>query len=418
MNLKSEQITSSGLLVIDEDQTLNPTELKDVLRIALGPERCEEREIMGKNVLCYINEDGQLIALLTANITYMGGNGQHPQFLKRIQLKNWYKEFTLYCSNLTPKIDTRFIGVYSYDENIIFADFVKNTYMQKKMNNSAAHIYTNDLYQATVNGHFKKVDKNGNTIFAIRQDVLRMYLNNYPVRTDADDILKLIDNFNHSFVFGKWLLSREAIRDMHTGGFSKWKETEWAGYYLEYRFEKMIKDIGCETIMKYIASSNKHKGELDFDLIFPKANFYGDLKASSSDKKDTPGNDQNNVRDSILKYKRFWYLIYEHDTRKDSTYSIDFEATRARANYIRNVGEWSANKQWDELSYKTRMKHSVMFKSMMVVELNPTNYMYALKDFNQGHQPSGKKRKPKFLIDKDAIKAQSDNFAVYRYTTE
>lgn len=60
------------------------------------------------------------------------------------------------------------------------------------------------------------------------------------------------------------------------------------------------------------------------------------------------------------------------------------------------------------------MKHSVNFKKMTVIELNPVNYKTVLKTFNQGHQPDGKARAPKFNILKNYL--NDDNFVVFRYT--
>ena len=64
-----------------------------------------------------------------------------------------------------------------------------------------------------------------------------------------------------------------------------------------------------------------------------------------------------------------------------------------------------------EISYASRMKHSVRFKRMRIFELNRVNMNEALSAFNQGHQPDGSARKPKFLINKQNI----DHCIVYSY---
>lgn len=66
------------------------------------------------------------------------------------------------------------------------------------------------------------------------------------------------------------------------------------------------------------------------------------------------------------------------------------------------------------ISYASRMKHSVKFKRMRIFELNRVNMNEALSAFNQGHQPDGSARKPKFLINKQNI----DNCIVYSYDTQ
>ena len=65
------------------------------------------------------------------------------------------------------------------------------------------------------------------------------------------------------------------------------------------------------------------------------------------------------------------------------------------------------------MSYHDRMKHSVNFVKMSIVELNRINYGCILTTFNQGHQPDGSKRNPKFNINKKVL--NNDNFVVFRY---
>ena len=171
----------------------------------------------------------------------------------------------------------------------------------------------------------------------------------------------------------------------------------------------LLQNNNLQDKVLYIGSSHKKAGELDFDLWFNSDKFYGDLKASDIEKKEAPGNDQTNFLECINKYDRFWYVIYEHNTIKDSE-DNNYEATRFRTNYIKNQNEWPANKEWDELSYYKRMKNSVQFIRMYIIELNRINYRIALNDFNQGKQPSGDSRKPKFKITKNNI----DNFVIFK----
>ena len=68
----------------------------------------------------------------------------------------------------------------------------------------------------------------------------------------------------------------------------------------------------------------------------------------------------------------------------------------------------------DEMSYSKRMKNSVKFVKMSIIELNRVNFRKALMDFNQGRQADGSARKPKFNINKKVL--ENDNFVVFRYT--
>ena len=65
----------------------------------------------------------------------------------------------------------------------------------------------------------------------------------------------------------------------------------------------------------------------------------------------------------------------------------------------------------EKISYASKMKYSVEFKRMKIFELNRINLNSTLSSFNQGHQPDGASRKPKFLINKSNI----DNFIIFSY---
>jgi hypothetical protein len=414
-NLKSEQIRAD--LSLDEalDDKLSKKEMQNVLISALGKENCHLEQIANKKLLVFNSvERNKKIVLLYASITYLGGNGQHPIYKKRIQLKTWYKEIVHEVQNnhKYDNYDVKFIGVYHYKGNVIFVDFVKESYMKKKMNNSAAHVYINDLYQGIKNGVFKKIDQNNNIIFSMNFNSLNKYLNSSIVEESYQP--KLINDFqrfNESFPFKTWIKSSYAIPEMYFNNFSQWKQGEWPGWYLEYLFDKYIKENNIEFRIKYIALSNKKSDDFDFDLFFEEDDFFGDLKASDIKKTETPGNDQETFAKCINKHEKFWYIIYEHETLKDKDSKSDYEATRFRTKFIKEQNEWDSRKPWDPLSYYSRMKHSVNFKRMMIVELNRINFRNVLSDFNQGKQPSGESRKPKFKLDKGNI----DNFVIFRY---
>lgn len=275
------------------------------------------------------------------------------------------------------------------------------------MNSSAAHVYMNDLYQAMKDGIFKRRDRNKNEIITIKYIKFKDYLDN-KIDKESNDLFNIFKLFNSSDYFGKWISAKNAIPEMHNNHWNKWKEVEWPGWYLEFKMDKFIKEKCLEKKILYVGSSHKKVGDLDFDLWFDDNNFYGDLKASDIKRNEAPGNDKKNFIDCINKYGRFWYIIYEHDTIKDSEHN-NYEATRFRTNYIKNNNEWSSKKKFDELSYYKRMKNSIKFVKMYIIELNRINFRNVLSDFNQGRQSNGDLRKPKFKISKNNI----DNFIVY-----
>jgi len=408
MNIKCEQIRSDFILDINYDEPLRPKELLQIAIKTLGENNCKVILFNNKKVLKYLKPQGTCEILLLSAVTYMGGNGQHPIFKKRSQLKNWYKDIVNSYEN-DSKCNVRFIGVYHYKGNIIFLDYEKDTFMNKKMHNSAVHVYTNDLYQAMKQGIFTRIDKNSNIIHAIKHSEFKNYLNDNAIAYD-NELFRIFKEFNQTFKFGSWITAKEAIVAMHKNNWKNWKQTEWAGWYLEAMFSQFCKENHLENTISYIGDSNKKQGDLDFDLWFEKDHFYGDLKSSDIAKKEAPGNDQKNFVTCINLYDKFWYVIYEHETIKDNI-DNNYEATKFRNNYLLTQGEWPKGKTFNELSYSNRMKRSVQFTKMTIIELNRINYRIVLDDFNQGHQQDGSERKPKFKINKKNI----ENFVVFRY---
>jgi hypothetical protein len=257
-------------------------------------------------------------------------------------------------------------------------------------------------------GVFTKEDYFGNSITTIRKDKFRDYLTNKVPETST--LFDLFRKFNSGFTFGQWLKALDVIKEMHKDEWPQWRQVEWAGWFLEYKFNKFTIDNSVTNQMRYVGSSLKREGDLDFDIRFDEEDFYGDLKASDIAKKETPGNDQENLIECIRQFHKFWYVIYEHETLKDSV-ATGYEATKGRNHYIKSVDP-SYGK--DEMSYHERMKNSVKFVKMTIIELNRINYREALTDFHQGHQPDGKERALKFNINKKVL--ENDNFVVFRYT--
>ena len=411
MNVDSEQITLDKSLVVAQDQPLPDKQLQACLINALGKSKCRILTVPPRKwVLEYI-DGGKVYYLLVRTCTYLGN--PHPIYKKRVQLPLWFNEYTNAVIKSNPNIDVRYIGVYHYGDehhgdNVIFVDFKKDTYLQKKGHNSSAHVYTNDLFQAMTYGVFTKEDYFGNSISAIRRDKFQGYLTNKV--TETNSLFDLFRKFNCGFIFGQWLKALDVIKEMHQNEWHQWRQAEWAGWFLEYKFNKFTIDNRVTNQMRYVGSSMKREGDLDFDIRFDEEDFYGDLKASDITKKETPGNDQENLIECIYQFDKFWYVIYEHETLKDSS-ATGYEATKGRNRYIKSVDP-SYDK--DEMSYHERMKNSVKFIKMSIIELNRVNFREALTDFNQGHQPDGNARKPKFNINKKVL--ENDNFVIFRYT--
>ena len=108
-------------------------------------------------------------------------------------------------------------------------------------------------------------------------------------------------------------------------------------------------------------------------------------------------------------YDKFWYVIYEHDTQKDNE-NNNYADVRKYNAYLRKTDKKFKDK--DDLSYAKKLKTKVKFVKMTILELNRINYSEALTVFNQGHQPDGSARNPKFMIKKKDM----DKYSVFRYT--
>lgn len=396
MNQPSEQLTAEYNIILADDQPLLPKQIRATLLKWIGDDAIE-RVVSGKRVVVVNNT-----ILLTKAITYLGN--PHPKFKKRIQIPHDWMSFTDEVNSIG--FDTKFIGIYHYDGFIVFVDFEKDSYLERKVHNSSAHIYVNDLYQGATQGVFSKIDKNGNRITTISSHKFREYIQG---NVDVNPSINAFERFNEEFIDGNWIEATYAIPKMHKDAWSQWKQTEWAGWFLEYKFSSFIARNNLSHIINYTALSNKgHLPEqFDFDLFFPSDNFYGDLKASDEMSKEAPGNDQGTVIACLNKHGKIWYAIYEHETIKDRDRA--FEATKFRNLYVHNAE--GAKGEPNLMSYHQRMKHSVRFKRMMILEINRINMHTALARFNQGRQQSGAQRNPKFLINKRNI----DNFVVYRY---
>ena len=405
-NRPSEQIRSDFGLEVAHDQVLRSSkQQRAALTYYLGEKKCAIEEVLGRKLFVY-RTNGRKYILLHKAISYLGN--PHPIFKKRIQMPSDWQEFCNEAAVANIDYDIRFVGIYHYQNNVIFVDFQKDTYLQHGLHNSSAHVYTNDLYQAVRNGVFHREDQYGNHIYSVRAKDFSEYL--IGTKIGDNELFELFAKFNNGFSFGQWLYAVDKIKEMHGDSWRHWQQAEWAGWFLEYKFNKFTIENDTLELMKYVGTDNKeHKeGTFDFDIWFGRDQFYGDLKASDITKTSTPGNDQESFVECINKHDRFWYVIYEHETIKDSE-TTNYQATIERNQYIRSV---LPTYDKDDMSYHERMKNSVRFIKMTILELNNVTFRDVLADFNQGKQPDGKSRQKKFLI----RKREMDKYVVYRYT--
>ena len=191
---KSEQIMPNMSMVFDYDQPLTTAE--DILRVfknALGSS-CHIEKYQGTKTLYSYKHDGVTEYFLAGSVTYL--SKPHPLFKKRYQLKLWHKDFYNEHKNI-PNERIHLIGIYHYEGLVVFVEFKIEDYIERKLNSSAAHVYTNDIYQAVTNGVFEKRDKNNNRITSVISRKFKDYLLG---EAKGNQIFELFGKFNSNFI--------------------------------------------------------------------------------------------------------------------------------------------------------------------------------------------------------------------------
>ncbi|GAA3670125.1 hypothetical protein GCM10022237_32410 [Nocardioides ginsengisoli] len=392
-----DQIGSNGALIEDVDTTLSDLK-KNVLLIAALP-GAEVTRYAGERVIRYRDQ-----VILKKQVTHLGN--PWPGFKKRIQIPKTWLDVERHAT--VDGLVTRFVGIYHYGDVTIFVDFDPTTYVLRKANNSAAHVSTNDLYQAQMHGQFSRVDRNGNRLTSVRADQFAAYLiGGYE---PSHPRLDVFHRFNVEFLLDDQIDALDAIKEMHAAAWPDTFQGEWPGFYVEYRLDAFLRGRGLGELVEY--QKVKHDGAFDYDLVFKNGDtleYYGDLKASDVTKHESPGNDAEDIKRCVAEYGRFWYVIYEHLTHHARDNGD--RATIAWNEWKRSVG-YRGRKPYDPLSYANRFKESVRFVKMMILEVNEANFHVVLGDFAQGKQPGGASRALKVMINKRNI----DNFLIYSET--
>lgn len=374
---KIEQITQGDVL-LDYDKSIKINELRCILEKNFGKLKTSKNPYE-------ITINGVTINLYVKQITYLGH--PHPVFKKRIQIsKGWHKKLKNKNSFL--------VGLYKYKEIIIYGFFDKTNFVNRKTNNSSAHISTFDLLKAQQQGIFTKKDLRGNIISAVRGDralpFLKKLVNNIETNTPE---MQLFEDFKNSLK--KNYNGITCYREMILNNYRNKFQSEWPGFYLEFRFEDYL---NSNPLYKAICSyeSNKKDGEIDLDLKFSNK-FLGDLKAHTNGTGGILGNDKTNIDKTLQLYQKFWYIVFNHDTEKDSNYNNEVTVF------------WNKQQGKDNLlSYAKRMKNNITFTDFKILEINNYNSKY-LSIFNQGINSNGRPREPKIKIDKKNV----NNFLIY-----
>lgn len=388
-----DQIAPDGTIVADVDTILSERAKNELLLAAMPGATVET--YAGQRVVRL----GEQV-ILKKQVTHLGS--PWPGFMKRIQIpKSW---LNVERQARREGLLARFVGIYHRGEVTIFVDFDPSTYVQRKANNSAAHVSTNDLYQAQTQGQFSRKDRYGNRLTSVRADQFVSYL---MTGYAPDPRLVVFDRFNAEFLTGAGLEALVAVRQMHAASWPDSFQGEWPGFYLEYRLDTFLREGSYTNLIQF--QKEKKRGKYDYDLVLSdnrKLDFYGDLKSSDVAKHESPGNDAENISRCIADFGRFWYVLYEHETQHARDHgdiaTIDWNEWK------RSVG-YDNGKSYNPLSYAGRFKQSVRYVGMKILEINEANFHIVLGDFTQGKQSDGKARALKVMIKKKNI----DNFLIH-----
>ncbi|MDO8147488.1 hypothetical protein Q6350_03500 [Isoptericola sp. b515] len=390
-----DQIAPDGSLLKERDPRLSEAAKVELLLGALPGATRDTYH--GERVIRFKDQ-----IILKKQVTHLGK--PWPEFKKRIQIPHRWLDVARHASH--DSLRTRFVGIYHFGDVTIFVDFDPTGYLGRKANNSAAHVCTNDLHQAQTLGTFSRVDRNGNRLTSVRYDQFAQHLQGSGTEVPR---LEAFRRFNDEFLLGQQIESLDAVKEMHAANWPDAFQSEWPGFYLEQQFDRFIRVNGLSDLVRY--QKAKRSTQLDYDLVFPTrdvADYYGDLKASNLAAKESPGNDLEDLRRCIETFGRFWYVVYEHET-KHARHN-DNSATIAWNEWRRSVGyHASSRKAYDELSYAKRFKESVRFVKMLILEVNAANFDVVLRTFAQGKQPDGSARALKVMINKKVI----DNFLIF-----
>ena len=220
-----DQIGPDGALIQDVDTTLSPTRKRELLFDALPGARIES--YAGRWVVRFQDQ-----VILTKQVTHLGRPWE--AYKKRIQIPRYWLDIEQ--QGRIDGLTVRFVGVYHYGGTTIFVDFDPTTYVKRKANNSAAHVSTNDLFQAQTLGQFSREDKNGNRLTSVRADQFATYLlAGYEEKNPHIDVF---DRFSEAFLDGARIDGLAAVQEMHAANWPDKFQNEWAGFYVEFRLSR------------------------------------------------------------------------------------------------------------------------------------------------------------------------------------
>ena len=371
-NTKVEQITASGEIINDYGEILTKSEISNILTSHFP-------NLERKSNLFYGIYENVKYCIVCKNISYLGV--PHPIHKKRIQISSSFKN--IYNENKKNGIITILLGIYKYKTNILFCDFNTEKYINNKVNNSSAHVYSIDLLNGLKNGYFRKTDMRGNIITCFDVNNIENFFKTkfFDIPVPEFSIFSTLDDFFIN-ITKEWF-GIDAYTEMIDSNYHNKFQSEWPGTYLEYKLEEYLKVNNKENIISF--HQDKKKSGIDLDLMFPSLGLYGDLKAHSVTSSGIQGNDYDTIM-SLIDKQSVYYVVANHYTEKDKEH-----------NYVVTKFWNEAQGKDDLMSYANKMKYSVKISSYSILELNKYNKKY-ICIYKQGKNSNGKPREPKINI--------------------
>lgn len=393
-NVKVEQVNLVGRIVEDYGEILSKQELNQIL---VENFKCEIKS----DGFAYGENKGKKYCLCCKNVSYLGI--PHPNFKKRIQIPSSFVE--KYYENKRRDIETFFIGIYKYQENIIFVNFDTKKYILNKAHNSSAHVLVIDLVNTIRRAsYYLKKDARENEIFCFINNKIQRFFDMY-LHNTIDLTPRMFKVFNQFFddLNPTWY-GIDCYKEMIQQDYHRKFQPEWPGAYLEYKFENFVTEHqDVKSVVRY-SPVRGSEGAIDLDLYFPLFDEYGDLKAHTNTSPSIIGNKTSTVKKCIEGKKSIYYVVFNHDTTPDK-----------ECNFI--VTEfWNSSQHKDNLrSYANKMKNKIELTSYMILEINEDNFHYLNSDFQKGFLNSdGNTRSGKISISNKVL----PNFIIHEYKSK
>lgn len=259
--------------------------------------------------------------LYISNVTYLGN--PHPKFKKRMQLSESADKSYLKNNNNSQNI-TLLLGLYVFDENnpiIVSWDSSANKDAGKS---KSSHVYVKDIQQAMLNGASQRADKRKNSVYCYQpkhllhfldynhydvnhSETFLSYLNNFGLEFNEyyfiDDMIKYLkeDLKEKDFIWD----GKKSITEMKENSFSKWKETEWQGFFFEFLMEKRLFDKH-DDMKQVLEIPGPKYGKTVFDSFY---NIPWDFKVHSDNSSSVITNDLEAIQLAIEEYGKVGFII-------------------------------------------------------------------------------------------------------------